>query len=389
MGNGAVYLDNAATSFPKPEEVYTAVLRAMREECGNPGRSGHRFSLAAGRAVQDARVMCGKLFNAESPDCIAFSANATVALNIGIKGVLRPGNHVITSAFEHNSVSRPLSHLERDGVSVTKLPMDLECGLSTEDIKEALRPDTRLVVCTHVSNVTGTANDIASIGALCKDRGILFMVDAAQSAGCRAINVRDMHIDLLAFAGHKGVFGPQGTGGLYVRPGVEMSTIMQGGTGRRSESLVQPEVMPDKLETGTRNSPGLAGLAAGIRFVLDAGIEEIERKEASLANRLIKGIAGIDGARVAGPGLAQDRSGIVSVILENVSSVDAALMMDAAFNIAVRGGLHCAADAHISLGSADAGGALRISPGYFNTEDEIDCCLAALEACVAELRVES
>ena len=382
-----IYLDNAATTFPKPEGVYEAVMRAMREDCGNPGRSGHRLSLAAGRVVQDARAMCARLINADTPDSIAFTANATVALNIGIKGAVKPGDHVISTAFEHNSASRPLSYLENSGVSVTKVPMDLSCGVRLEDIKESVRPDTKMVVCTHVSNVTGTVNDIASIGGFCRDSGIVFMVDAAQSAGCRAIDAQVMCIDLLAFAGHKGMYGPQGTGGLYVRPGLEMSTIMQGGTGRRSESLLQPEVMPDKLETGTRNTPGLAGLAAGIRFVLETGVDEIARKETMLANRLIGGLGGIDGVRVIGPGVAQDRSGIVSILLEDVSSVDAALMMDAGFAIAVRGGLHCAADAHISLGTADAGGTLRVSPGCFNTESDIDSCLAALEACVKELRV--
>jgi selenocysteine lyase/cysteine desulfurase len=242
-----VYLDNAATSFPKPESVYEAVLKTMREECGNPGRAGHRLSLSAGRNVNEARVLCARLFNAQSPENIVFTPNTTVALNIAIKGIVEPGDHVITSSLEHNSVSRPLHYLEQAGVRVTKLPTDLRYGLSAGDIEKAVTPDTKLVVCTHVSNVTGTINDIASIGAFCGSKGIHLLVDAAQSAGSRAIDVQNTRVDMLAFPGHKGLLGPQGTGGLYIRPGLELKTIIQGGTGSESESLSQPEIMPDRF----------------------------------------------------------------------------------------------------------------------------------------------
>ena len=378
------YLDNAATSFPKPESVYGAVTKALREECGNPGRSGHKLSLAAGKIVQDARMMCKRLFNAASPDNIVFTANATTALNIGIKGVVRPGDHVITSSFEHNSVSRPLSHLEETGVAVTKLPMDLDCGLSIEDIERAMRPETRMVLCTHISNVTGTENDISSIGAFCRDNGIVFFVDAAQSAGCRVIDVRDMCLDMLAFPGHKGLFGLQGTGGLYIKPGLDVGVFIQGGTGSKSESLNQPEDMPGKFEAGTQNVPGLAGLAAGIRFVLETGVEKICRHEAMLATRLIEGLLRISSIKIFGPGLVHNRSSIVSLRIENSSTSDTALMLDAGFNIAVRSGLHCSADAHRSLGTLDTGGTIRISPNYYNTAEDIDICLNALEICANE-----
>jgi len=381
MENKLIYLDNAATSFPKPESVFDAVTKAMREECGNPGRSGHKLSLSAGRIIDEARLLCARLFCAESPDTIVFTSNATAALNIAIKGILEPGDHVITSAFEHNSVSRPLHSLEQLGVTVTKLPMDISDGLSVHDIKKAVRPNTKLVVCSHVSNVTGTANDIAAIGALCREQGIPFLVDAAQSAGVRAIDVQSMCVDMLAFPGHKGLLGPQGTGGLYIKPGLELKTIIQGGTGSTSESLMQPDKTPEKFESGTPNTPGLAGLAAGIRFILEHGIEKIEERETELVNRLIDGIIGIGGVRMIGPGAGKGRSGVVSVCFDSMAPAEAALTLDAAFNIAARSGLHCARDAHESIGTLETGGTLRISPGYFNTEEDIDNCLTALDIC--------
>ena len=381
MSNNPVYLDNAATSFPKPESVYDAVTKAMREECGNPGRSGHRLSLSAGRIVNEARLLCARLFNAESPERIIFTSNTTTALNIGIKGIVKPGDHVITSMLEHNSVSRPLHHLELAGVEITKLPTDLYKGLSAEDVMRSIKPNTKLVVCTHVSNVTGTVNDIASIGSLCRDKQIVFLVDAAQSAGGRRIDVRSMNIDMLAFPGHKGLFGPQGTGGIYIKPGLEPETIIQGGTGSSSESLTQPEAMPEKFESGTPNTPGLAGLSAGIRFVSEVGIEEIERREKMLACRLIDGIAAINGIRIIGPGKNQDRASVVSVCIDKTPPADAALMLDSAFNIAVRSGIHCASDAHRSAGTLETGGTVRISPNYMNTFEDIDFCLNALEFC--------
>ena len=380
-----VYLDNAATSFPKPESVYGAVMKTMREECGNTGRSGHRLSLSAGRTVNEARVLCARLFNAQSPENIIFTPNTTTALNIALKGILEPGDHVITSSLEHNSVSRPLHHLGQTGVTIAKLPTDLQCGLSAIDIEKAVTPGTKLVVCTHISNVTGTVNDIASIGSFCKKNGILFLVDAAQSAGNRSIDVQDMCVDMLAFPGHKGMMGPQGTGGLYIRPGLGLKTIIQGGTGSKSESLSQPDTMPERFESGTLNTPGLGGLAAGIRFIQEKGIGKIERAEADLVKRLVEGINTIKGIRLIGPGLNQSRGSVVSVCLEKTHPAAAALAMDSAFQIAVRSGIHCASDAHRSAGTLENGGAIRISPNYFNTPGDIDLCLEALEFCAKGL----
>jgi cysteine desulfurase family protein len=383
--NEVIYLDNAATSFPKPESVYEAVNRAMREECGNPGRSGHRLSLSALRIVNEARALCGRLFNAEGLERIVFTNNATSALNMAIKGIIGPGDHVISSSLEHNSVSRPLHHLEQAGVTVTKLRTDLRDGLRIGDIEKAVQPNTKLVVCSHVSNVTGTVNGLASIGAFCRDKGIAFLVDAAQSAGTRLIDVQGMCIDMLAFPGHKGLFGPQGTGGLYIRPGLELKTTVQGGTGSNSESLQQPEALPEKFESGTLNTPGLAGLAAGIRFIIERGIEEIEKREAALTKRLIEGILTMKGTRLIGPGPDDNRGSVVSVCMENTPPAEAALLLDSAFSICVRGGLHCSSDAHRSIGTLEKGGTVRISPNYLNCEEDIDHCLEALQICARGL----
>ena len=381
MEQGIIYLDNAATSFPKPESVYVAIDKTMREKCGNPGRSGHRLSLTAGRIVHETRLLCARLLNAASPENIIFTNNTTTALNIALKGIIEQGDHIITSSLEHNSVSRPLHYLASIGIGVTKLPTDLNYGLNVDDIKNAIRPNTKLFVCTHISNVTGTVNDISSIGAFCKENSILFLVDAAQSAGSRIIDVEDMCIDMLAFPGHKGLLGPQGTGGLYVRQGLRLKTIMQGGTGNDSELLSQPESLPEKFQSGTLNTPGLAGLAAGIHFILEKGIGEIQQHETSLINQFIEGISNMDRIRLIGPEMNQNRGSVVSVLIENKPPADVAIMLDTAFNIAVRSGLHCASDAHRKIGTLDKGGTIRISPNYLNTKEDVDICLNALELC--------
>jgi len=370
-----VYLDNAATSFPKPESVYKAVEKAIREECGNPGRSGHKLALSAGRIISEARMLCARILFAPSPSDIAFTSNTTTALNMALKGFLKSGDHVITTTMEHNSVIRPLNSI--DGLSITKLPMNLQDGLSIDDVKKALKTNTKLLVCTHVSNVTGTVNDIDTIGKFCRENGIIFLVDAAQSLGVRPVDVK--YVDMLAFPGHKGLLAPQGTGGLYVREGIEINTIIEGGTGSNSELLYQPDTMPSKLESGTLNVPGLAGLSAGIRFILEQDVENILTKEIALTQMLIDGLKSIDGMRLIGA--EQNNSGVVSVCFDRISPSEAALMMDASFNIAVRSGLHCAIDAHDYIGTLKSGGTLRISPNYFNTVDDIHKCLEALEIC--------
>jgi len=379
--NNFIYLDYAATSFPKPEIVYQAVDKTLREECGNPGRSNHRLALSATRVVGEARMLCARLFNSVSSDSIVFTNNTTTALNIAIQGVVSSGDHVITSSLEHNSVSRPLSYLASKGIEVTKLPADLRTGLSLKTLEQAVQENTKLVVCTHISNVTGTINDVAAIGEFCRNRKVLLLVDAAQSAGLRPIDVQEMKIDLLAFPGHKGLLGPQGTGGLYIRPQLELASILQGGTGTTSESLEQPHASPERYESGTLNIPGLAGLAAGVRYLLDIGIPEVAKYEQKLTTHLLQGMAQIPGITIIGPDETVARGNVVSVFFDHIAVADAALMMDAVFSIAVRGGLHCSADAHQTLGTLKRGGTLRISPGYLNTIEEIEQCIDALAIC--------
>ncbi|MDR0705713.1 MAG: aminotransferase class V-fold PLP-dependent enzyme [Planctomycetaceae bacterium] len=374
-----IYLDNAATSWRKPETVYHAVDKALREQCGNPGRAGHRFAVSAGRVLDDARLFCTRLFNAEKPEQIVFTANATIAVNLVLKGILNSGDHVITSSLEHNAVVRPLHRLEQRIISVSKIPADIDYGIRTDLLEQTVTAKTKLIICNHISNVFGTVNDINRIGQFCRERGILFAVDAAQSAGCRNIDVQAMGIDFLIFSGHKSLFGPQGTGGLYLRPGLQLETIIEGGTGSRSELLEQPESLPDHLESGTPNTPGLAGLTAGIRFILETGIDVIAAKETQLVNRLLTGLAEIPGIRIIAPKPKFERGCIVSVQLKKFSPEQAASILDSSFGIAVRSGFHCAADAHRSMNTLENGGTLRISPNYFNENQHIDACLDALQ----------
>ncbi|MDR1960995.1 MAG: aminotransferase class V-fold PLP-dependent enzyme [Gracilibacteraceae bacterium] len=370
-----IYLDNAATSWPKPEAVYAAADRALREQSGNPGRSGHKLSLAAGRLIEEARLLAARLFGVSEPERIVFTASATEALNLALHGLLRPGAHVVTSSAEHNSVIRPLAALSAE---VSKVPADLAAGVDPDRLEAALRPDTALVAITHISNVTGTENPIREIGALCRARGIPFLVDAAQSAGAAPIDTEGMNIDLLAFPGHKGLLGPQGTGGLYVGAAAALRPLKQGGTGSFSASARQPARLPDRYESGTPNTPGLAGLAAGLRYIAEIGVGRIRAREAELANRLLAGLATIPGLRLFGPPPGPTRAGVVSFTLEGHDAMDISFILDDSFDIAVRAGLHCAPDAHAAAGTLSAGGTVRISAGCFTTEEEIDRCVEAV-----------
>ena len=374
-----IYLDNAATSWPKPERVYQAADRVFRRDSGNPGRSGHQLSLAAGRHIENTRLLAARLFNAPNPASVVFTLNTTDAINLALKGILVPGDHVIASSMEHNSVARPLEVLNKRGVAYTKAETSPVTGTDAGAVRAAINPATRLVVMTHISNVTGAENPVAEIGALCRERGILFLVDAAQSAGCRTIDVQDMHIDLLAFPGHKGLLGPQGTGGLYIREGLALSTLREGGTGSRSEDLNQPEESPGRYESGTSNTAGIAALGEGIAEIMEAGVQDIGEREAALASRLIEGLAGIPGVALYGPGPGKNRSGTVSVTVDSLEPAQAALILDSSFDIAVRSGLHCAPDAHRLIGTLNTGGTVRISAGYFTVQDDIDRFLEALK----------
>lgn len=373
-----IYLDNAATSGTKPEAVYKASDEALRKCSGNPGRSGHKVSLAAGKIVENTRISCARLFSAEDSSEISFTFNTTGALNTAIYGTVRPGSHIITSSIEHNSVSRPLEHLKSMGCTVSVLPASLDTGVDPDEVRKAIKADTSLIVMTHISNVTGTVNDVHSIGAVAREAGVPFLVDAAQSAGTRTIDVVRDNIDMLAFPGHKGLLGPQGTGGLYVRKGIEISPLLRGGTGSFSESLAQPSRMPDRLESGTLNVPGLAGLAEGVRFILDTGADNIRERESFLRQKLYDGLTAIPGIRLYSPAPEYDAGCVVSFTLEGIEPAEISMILDGAFDIAVRAGLHCAPYTHTMLGTIDSGGTVRVSPDWFTTETEIDTFIDAV-----------
>ena len=381
-----IYLDNAATSWPKPENVYRVADRVLREEAGNPGRSGHALSIAARRRIEDTRLLLARLFNIPKPERIVFTHNATESLNLAIKGLMLKEfstggeGHVVTSSMEHNSVIRPLGIMQRYGAEYTKVAVCPANGADPIAVKNAIRKNTKLVVWNHVSNVCGTVNPVAEIGAICREHNIPFLVDAAQSAGTMPIDVQAMNISLLAFPGHKGLFGPQGTGGLYIGEGLAPLPLREGGTGSHSEDSAQPQELPDRYESGTMNVAGIAALGEGVRFLLGEGLENAKAHEAKLASRLIDGIRGLPGLKLHGPLGGPYRTGIVSVSFDKLMPTEAALVLENAFGIAVRPGLHCAPDAHRTLGTLDSGGTVRIGIGYLNTEDDIDNCVEALAA---------
>jgi cysteine desulfurase family protein len=379
-----MYFDNAATSWPKPRAVGEAIASFLGERGGNPGRSGHRMSLDAGKTVAETRILLSRFFNAPDPERMIFTSNATEAINLAIKGLLlSPGDHVIASSMEHNAVARPLESLAARGIEVTKLPTSPERGLDPEAVQAAIRPETRLVVVCHASNVAGTIHPIAEIGAMCRQRGIVFLVDAAQSAGCLPLDLLAMNIDLLAFPGHKGLLGPQGTGALYIAPGIALAPLVEGGTGTDSASLLQPERCPERYESGTLNLPGIAGLGAGIRFILDAGLAKIRETENARVAALLEGFAGIEGIRIYGPPRGAERAPLVSIDIAGVDPMEAAMILDSHFDIAVRAGLHCAPDAHGSMGTLSRG-TIRFSPGFFTTQSEVDACVEAVATIASE-----
>ncbi|MCI5536895.1 MAG: aminotransferase class V-fold PLP-dependent enzyme [Clostridiales bacterium] len=374
-----IYLDNAATSGKKPQTVYDAVSDALINHCGNPGRAGHRLARSAGAIVENARMQCAALFGAAEAGEISFAYNCTDALNMAVHGVLKPGDHVITSCLEHNSVARPLEYLKSRGViDLTVLPASVDTGVDPEDVRKAFKANTSLVAVTHVSNVTGTVNDVSQIGAVCRENGVRLLVDAAQSAGNMILDVQEMNIDILAFPGHKALFGPQGTGGLYVKKGIMLEPLKQGGTGSFSESLQQPQTVPDRYESGTLNVPGLSGLAAGIEFIRQNGIDNIHKKEKELSEKLLKGFSEIPGVTVYSPSAGMERGAVVSITLEGAEPQDIAMLLDSEFDIAVRAGLHCAAYTHRALGTDINGGTVRFSPGYFTTDDDVEKCIDAV-----------
>lgn len=377
-----IYFDNAATTRRKPDCVVKAVASALCS-MGNPGRSIHDGAMDASRLVFDARLALAQLFGAESPDRIAFTANATESLNIAIKGILNPGDHVITTALEHNSVLRPLYEMEALGVELSVVPADSLGRLCYEQIESSLRANTRAIICTHGSNLTGNLTDIEAIGRIAREHGALFVVDASQTAGVFPIDVQKMHIDILCFTGHKSLLGPQGTGGIYVRTDVSVKPLLSGGTGVQTYLKNHPRQMPTALEAGTLNTHGIAGLLAAVNYIRETKIENIQKAEQHLMKAFYEQVREIPGIRVYGDFSSYDRCPIVSL---NVRDYDSGLVSDVLareYGIATRPGAHCAPLMHQALGTV-AQGAVRFSFSHFNTMEEIEIAVTALKKLAQE-----
>jgi cysteine desulfurase family protein len=379
-----IYLDNAATSWPKPAGVARSVSAALTRCAGNPGRTSHHLAMDAAALIQECRENLAQLFRITNPLRICFTSNATEALNLAIKGLLSPGDHAICSSMEHNSVWRPLTALVERGVEFSIAEADSSGVVDVAAVERLLRPNTKLIAIIHASNVNGAIQPVAAIGALVRARGIPFLVDASQSAGAIPIDVQAMRIDLLAFPGHKGLLGPQGTGGLYVSEAVNLRPLKEGGTGSESNSAHQPLFYPDRLESGTLNLPGIAGLNESAHYLLRKGVETIALKEAMRTKRLLASLAKIEGVAVYGPPVELPRAPVVSFNLLGMDPVCVAAELEKRADIACRPGWHCAALAHRTQGTQETG-TVRFSPGSFTTMTEIDFVLNA----VAELAKES
>lgn len=379
----SIYLDNAATTFPKPESVYRAVDHALREVGVGPGRGGYGLGIAASRLVFEARELLAGFFGVADSARIVFTHSATEALNMAVAGLLKPGDHVVTTTMEHNSLVRPLHLAEQRGVEVTWVEGDHSGFVASRQIAAAIRPSTRMVALSHCSNVTGTIQPVAEIGELTKKTGVLLLVDAAQSAGTLPIDVRALNIDLLAAPGHKGLMGPQGTGLLSVAEGVELAPLLVGGTGGFSTGLEQPAALPERLESGTLNTPGIAGLRAGVEFIQATGLAAIRQHEEALVMQLLEGLAAIPAVTLYGSGPAVARGAVVSFNLAGMDPAQIGYQLDHDYDIAVRVGLHCAPLAHRTIGTYPAG-TVRVSPGFFTTDQDITALLAALRTIVAK-----
>lgn len=377
-----IYLDNAATSWPKPPAVYEAVEHALRTVGAAAGRAAYREAIEADALVADARRQIATLLGIAQPHQVVFTFNGTDSLNLALHGLLARGGRVVTTAAEHNSVLRPLRRLEEQGqISVARVPVSNAGVVDPDDVRRALADGARLLAVTHASNVTGAIQPVAELARLAHQCGALVLVDAAQTAGEWPLDVTALDCDLLAAPGHKGLLGPLGTGVLYVRPELEreLESFRQGGTGSESWQDRQPETLPDKFESGNLNVPGLAGLGAAAGWLLRRGVASIVEHARRLSQRLYEGLAGIDGIRLFGPSDPAARVGIVSITLDQLDPQTAAAALDTAFGIQTRAGLHCAPLMHAALGTLHAGGTLRFSVGPFNTDEDIALTLAAME----------
>lgn len=377
------YFDNSATSFPKPESVYKCVEKAVRLYGANPGRGGHRMAVEASQAIYETREKVASLFNIKKPLQIAFTYNSTYALNFAVKGAVPKDSHIITTSLEHNSVLRPVFYeKDENNAHVSIIEPSEDGNIHSEDIIAAMKPDTKAVVLTHMSNVTGTIIDLLPITTEARKRNILTIVDVSQSAGFLDIDVEEMKIDILCFTGHKSLFGIQGTGGIYIREGIPFSPIIEGGTGSFSKMKRQPHSMPEALEAGTLNTPGIVSLGAGIDFINSIGLENIRKHEYSLTEKFIEGIKNIEEIIIYGP---EKRGPVVTLNIKGVDSGDLAAYLDEEYGILTRAGIHCAPLAHESMHSGENGG-VRFSFGYFNTEEDITYAINTLKNIVSDFK---
>ena len=377
-----IYLDNAATTMHKPKEVIDAVVEAMTS-LGNAGRGANEASLSAARIIYDAREKLCRFFNGEDPRQIVFTSNSTESLNIAVKGLLEPGDHVITTMLEHNSVLRPLYEMEKKGVALTIIKADKRGRFSLEEMEAAIRPETKMIVCTNGSNLTGNYVDIGKVGEMAHRHDVLFVVDASQTAGVFPIDVRNMQVDVLCFTGHKGLLGPQGTGGMYVREGLAIRPLKSGGSGVQTYSKTHPREMPTALEAGTLNGHGIAGLRAAVEYIEKTGLDNIRAKEQELMWRFYEGVKEIPGVTVYGDFHSRERCAIVSL---NIGDYDSSEVSDALlteYGISTRPGGHCAPLMHEALGTVEQG-AVRFSFAHSNTEEEVDIAINAVRELATE-----
>ncbi len=382
-----IFLDNGATSFPKPEAVYRYMDHFYRNFGVNPGRSGYDLCMEAGLVVEETRKLLTDLFHGADPNRLCFGYNSTDALNLIIFGMLRPGDHAVTTTLEHNSVLRPLYHLSEQGVDVDYVPFDARGFVDPEEIRKRLRPATRLVIVNHASNVIGTVQPIAAIGRICRDAGVPFAIDASQSAGKVPIDLEAQSLDVVAFTGHKSLLGPTGIGGLYVREGIEIRHTRAGGTGVRSAVRTHLDEYPYRLEYGTSNVMGIAGLKAGVTWVLEKGLEAVHHEEMRLAGILLDGLRAIPRVRLYCLDSLEDHIAVLAFNVEGMDAADVGTMLDVDFGIACRTGLHCAPRVHEQLGTDKIHGAVRFGIGPFNTEEHIRTAIAAVGK-IAALRAK-
>lgn len=371
-----IYLDNAATTFYKPEEVIEAVAYAMRH-MGNAGRGAHEISLDASRMIYNTRQELSDLFGLGNPSRVAFTANATESLNMVIQGLLEPGDHVITTMMEHNSVLRPLYRMEKQGVELSIIKVDPKGKISYEDFEQEIRENTKAIICTHVSNLTGDMIDLKCVGDICRKHKLLLVLDASQSAGVIDIDMQKMGIDVLCFTGHKGLLGPQGTGGICVREGVEIRPLLEGGSGVQTYLKHHPTDMPTALEAGTLNGHGIAGLYAALEYIKKTGMQNIRERETHLMNRFYNGVKQVEGVTIYGNFQVKERAPIVTINIREYDSGHVADELAVTYEILTRAGAHCAPLMHKALGTVEQG-AVRFSFSYHNTEEEIDKAIQAV-----------